>query len=220
MKPSGKCDVWYSARNVAKWQKRRHEKSGVCLLRRDGKTIPGLSVARGDLAPADIVRVWDAVGAGVVDYGFSISIKALEPPQTGTFNGLEIVLSPFNPLELQCFLLLHLFGHSVQWTAPSFRPTIESFESSLDLETFLQLLRRYESEAAQLGLQLLHQVGVTDCDQWFANFAATDWRYVERYYREGAIPPLTECRVTCAPLVEPKAIPPLEHRWVDVRFAF
>lgn len=189
-------------------------------LRRDRKTIPGLSAAGSALAPADIVRIWDAIGAGVVDYGFAISIKALEPPQTGTVNGMEIVLSPANPLELQCFLLLHLFGHSVQWVAPSLRPALQSIESSPDLETFLESLQRYEAEAAQLGLQLMHRVGVTDCDQWFANFAATDWRYVERFCREGTIPPLTECRVTRAPLIEPMAIPPLELRHVDVRFAF
>lgn len=172
------------------------------------------------IAPADLVRMWDAVVAGVVDFGFDISIRAIEPPQTGTFNGLEIVLSHVNPLELQCFLLLHLFGHSLQWVAPSLRPALEPIANSPDLETFLQALREYESEAAQFGLQLMHQVGVTDCDQWFADFAATDWRYVERYYREGAIPALDECQVSCAALVVPKAIPHLEHRRVDVRFAF
>lgn len=184
------------------------------------KRIPGIRSSRVGLAPADVVRVWDAIVAGVVGYGFTIAIRPLEPPQTGTFNGEEIVLGPENPLELECFLLLHLFGHSVQWVAPSLRQALEPIENSPDLESFLVALRRYESEAAQFGLQLMHQVGVTDCDQWLADFAATDWRYVERYYREGAIPPLEECEVLGAPLVEPKAIPPLEHRRVEVRFAF
>jgi hypothetical protein len=186
----------------------------------DRKTRPGFSSTRVRLAPADIVRVWDAIIAGVVDHGFAISIKALEQPQTGTFDGLEIVLSPANPLELQCFLLLHLFGHSVQWVAPSLKPALEPIENSPDLETFLKSLRLYETEAAQFGLQLMHQVGVIDCDQWLADFAATDWRYVERFYREGSIPPLAECETNRAPLVEPKVIPPLEHRRVEVRFAF
>ena len=108
----------------------------------------------------------------------------------------------------------------MQWVAPSLHTTIEAIEDSPNLEKFLEDLRHYEVEAAQFGLQLLHEVGVTDCEQWFADFAATDWRYVDRYYREGAIPPLEECEASCAPLVEPKAIPPLQHRRVEVRFAF
>jgi hypothetical protein len=132
--------------------------------------------ARVDLAAADVVRMWEAVVAGVVEYGFTVSFAALEPPQTGTFDGLEIVLNPANPLEMQCFSLLHLFGDSVQWVAPSLRTTIEPIEDSPDLETFLKDPRQYESEAGQFGLQLLHVMGVTDCNQWLADFAASDWR--------------------------------------------
>ena len=189
-------------------------------LPRDHNVIPVPQTARVDLAAADVVRIWEAVVAGVVEYGFTVSFAELAPPQTGTFDGHEIVLNPANPLEMQCFLLLHLFGHSVQWVAPSLRPTIASIEDSPDLETFLRDLRQYESEAAQFGLQLLHEVGVMDCDQWLSDFAATDWRYVARYYREGEIPPLNECEASGAPMIEPKAIPPLEHRRVEVRFAF
>jgi hypothetical protein len=29
------------------------------------------------------------------------------------------VIDPDVGFEMQCFLLLHLFGHSVQWVAPS-----------------------------------------------------------------------------------------------------
>ena len=48
---------------------------------------------------------------------------------------------------------------------------------------------------------------------WYSDFVATDWRYVERYYREDKkIPPWDECVATGQPLVHPAAIPPLKHR--------
>lgn len=46
----------------------------------------------------------------------------------------------------------------------------------------MRVLHAYEREAAGFGMQLMHQVGVTTLDQWYSDFVATDWRYVERYY--------------------------------------
>jgi hypothetical protein len=82
------------------------------------------------------------------------------------------------------------------------------------------VLRDYEFEAAGFALTLLHELCVRDLDAWFSDFVATDWRYVERYYREDRIPPWNECVVSGAPLIQPLPIPPLEHRRVEVRFAF
>ena len=36
----------------------------------------------------------------------------LEAPRTGTFNGRTITLDPDVGFEMQCFILLHLFGYS------------------------------------------------------------------------------------------------------------
>jgi len=61
---------------------------------------------------------------------------------------------------------------------------------------------------------------VTRLDQWYSDFVATDWRYVERYYQTDSIPPWAECVRSGCPLVEPLPIPELKHRQVAVRFAF
>jgi len=45
-------------------------------------------------------------------------------------------------------------------------------------------------------------------------------KYLERYYREGAIPPWRECVGSGQPLIKPQPIPPLEHKQMEVRFAF
>ncbi len=174
----------------------------------------------GHLGTDHLVGLWSRATSAIVKYGFAIEYRDLEPPRTGTFDGRQIVIDPDVGFEMQCFILLHLFGHSVQWVAPSLEHKLDALQHTPEKERFLQVLRDYEFEAARFGLQLLHDVGVTHLDPWFSDFVATDWRYVERFYREGKIPQWEECVTTSQPLVHPAAIPPLKHRQVQVRFAF
>ena len=174
----------------------------------------------GRLAAHHLDELWRRATSRIVQYGFAIEYRHLEPPRTGTFDGRQILIDPDSSFEMQCFILLHLFGHSVQWVAPSLEHKLHALQHTPEKERFLQVLHDYEFEAAQFGLQLLHDVGVTHLDPWYSDFVATDWRYVERYYREDKIPPWDDCVVTDQPLVHPVAIPPLKLRQVDVRFAF
>jgi hypothetical protein len=163
--------------------------------------------------------VWTGITARVISYGFALEYGALERPRLGIFDGLKITIDPAVDFEMQCFLVLHLFGHSVQWVAPSYRPEIEGVGES-DLEAYLEALHLYEQNAARYGLQLLHEAGSTDVDTWFFDFVATDWKYVETFYRTGVIPLWESCVVRQAHAVEPLPIPPLEPRLVETRFAF
>jgi hypothetical protein len=174
----------------------------------------------GHLATHHLGALWRRATSRIVQYGFSIEYRHLELPRTGTFDGLQILIDPDVSLEMQCFILLHLFGHSVQWVAPSLEHKLHALQNTPEKECFLRVLHDYEFEAAQFGLQLLHDVGVTHLDPWYSDFVATDWRYVERYYREDKIPPWDDCVVTDQPLVHPVPIPPLKLRQVNVRFAF
>src|SRR5579871_721464 len=81
-----------------------------------GHRLPGLV---GRLPAERLVELWPRAASRVVKYGFAVELADLEPPRTGIFDGLKIVIDPDVPFEMQCFILLHLFGHSVQWTAPS-----------------------------------------------------------------------------------------------------
>jgi hypothetical protein len=172
-------------------------------------------------APTDeLVQIWVAASSGVVKYGFAIEYRDLEPPRTGIFDGLRIVIDPDVGFEMQCFLLLHLFGHSVQWVAPTLEHKLGALQHTEDRPTFMRVLHDYEFEAAGFGLQLLHQRGITGQDQWYSDFVHTDWRYVERYYETDRLPPWEDCVVSGSPLIEPAPIPSLVHRQVEVRFAF
>ena len=174
----------------------------------------------GAMPSSDMVRLWIRTTSRIVKYGFEIRYDDLDPPRTGTFDGLSITIDPDVGFEMQCFILLHLFGHSVQWVAPSLQGTLDDLQNTEDREHFLKVLRDYEFEAAQYGMALLHEVGVTDLDQWYSDFVETDWKYVRHYYVHGRIPDWTECRSTGAEVIEPRSIPRLEQRKVAVRFAF
>jgi len=188
--------------------------SGSELVGTRGETLVGR-------LPADrLVRLWCQTTSGVIKRGFAIEYRDLDPPRTGIFDGLKIVIDPDVDFEMQCFVLLHLFGHSVQWVAPSLAHKLDALQNTSDKERFLQVLHDYEHEAARYGFTLLNDLGLGELRNWFCDFAATDWRYVERYYREDRIPPWHECIVTGGPSIEPLAIPPLVHRQVEVRFAF
>jgi hypothetical protein len=174
----------------------------------------------GQLPPDVLLPLWTKTTSAVVKYGFAVEYRDLEPPRTGIFDGLRIVIDPDVEFEMQCFVLLHLFGHSVQWVAPSLEHKLAPLQNTADKERFLDVLHAYELEAALYGLQLLHEAGIRDLDPWYSDFVETDWRYVERFYREDRIPPWEECVVRSCPLIAPAPIPPLRHRQVEVRFAF
>ena len=174
----------------------------------------------GALPSADMVALWREVTSGIVKYGFVIEYRDLEPPRTGIFDGLRIVIDPDVGFEMQCFLLLHLFGHSVQWVAPSIEERLEELQHTEDKGRFMRVLHDYEREAAGFAMQLMHERTVTTLDQWFSDFVETDWRYVERYYQTGRLPRWEDCIVRDAAVVSPTPIPPLKHRQVEVRFAF
>jgi hypothetical protein len=174
----------------------------------------------GALPTTDMVALWSTVSSAIVKRGFTIEYRDLEPPRTGIFDGLRIVIDPDVGFEMQCFLLLHLFGHSVQWVAPSIEHKLKDLQHTDDKATFMQVLHDYEFEAAGFGMQLLRDAGVTHLDQWYSDFVETDWRYVERYYETDRIPDWKTCVISGCPLLEPRPIPPLVHRQVEVRFAF
>src|SRR3954469_11392926 len=98
----------------------------------------------GALPSNDMVALWREVTSGIVKYGFTIEYRDLEPPRTGIFDGLRIVIDPDVGLEMQCFLLLHLFGHSVQWVAPSIEYKLADLQHTEDKARFMQVLHDYE----------------------------------------------------------------------------
>src|SRR5262245_32653526 len=86
----------------------------------------------GQLPAGEAVELWIRASSGVVKRGFVLEYRDLEPPRTGIFDGLRIVLDPDVGFEMQCFILLHLFGHSVQWVAPSLEHKLDALQHTTD----------------------------------------------------------------------------------------
>src|SRR6476659_6190430 len=118
--------------------------------------------------PGSLLNLWFKATSAIVKYGFAIEYRDLDPPRTGIFDGLRIVIDPDVGFEMPCFLLLHLFGHSVQGVAPSIEHLLVDLRNTTDKTRFMQVLHDYEFEAAGFGMQLLRDRGLIGLDQWYS----------------------------------------------------
>src|SRR5205823_1917025 len=100
-------------------------------------------------------------------------------PNTGDLDGKRILVDHLLNDELSLFILVHLFGHSVQWnTNPEWRELghAEKVEN-------LEKVREYEQQATRFGIQALHEIGITDLDQWVSDCWLADWKFLQEFYR-------------------------------------
>src|SRR5947209_15729034 len=149
-----------------------------------------------------------------------VYIGDVTDPNTGTFDGSEIGIDWANDLDMSLFVLVHLFGHTVQWnTVASYRTIDQRVKPGAPPEV-IEEARLYEQNASRLGLALLHDAGIRDRDQWISDWWGSDWKYLSTYYATGKLPPWTECRSTGHARIEPLAIPAFTPRRFYTRYAF
>ena len=118
-------------------------------------------------------------------YGVRVITRDVPDPLTGDLNGAEIHIDYAVTPEQRLFLLAHLFGHTVQWNVSPGAFELGQPRHPPVSEECLPVLMDYEREAACYALGLLHEIGVTDADQWFADYAACDAAYLRHYYVTG-----------------------------------
>ncbi len=156
----------------------------------------------------------------VESYGIRVYIGDVKDPNTGIFDGSEIGIDWANDLDMSLFVLVHLFGHTVQWnTVASYRTIDQRVKPGAPPEV-IDEARVYEMNASRYGLQLLHEAGITDRDQWISDWWGSDWRYLSTYYATGTLPPWSECRSTGHARIEPLSIPPFTPHRYYTRYAF
>jgi len=115
-------------------------------------------------------------------YGIRVVTRDVPDPLTGDLNGAEIHVDCAVTPEQRLFLLAHLFGHTVQWNISPEAFELGRPQAPPVMEQGLPILMEYEREAARYALALLHEVEITDVDQWFADYAACDAAYLRHYY--------------------------------------
>ncbi len=118
-------------------------------------------------------------------YGIPVIISDVLDPNTGDFNGIEIKIDYANDAEVALFVLIHLFGHTVQWNTNDRFREIGQDPNLHKTEDELKEIALYEQEATRLSLSLLHEAGVTDLDQWVSDWWRADFAWLTNFYRTG-----------------------------------
>lgn len=154
-------------------------------------------------------------------YRIPVIITDVPHPFTGDLDGANIHVDYDEDVENALFILAHLFGHTVQWCLSESARQIGQMAITNPTEEVLQQLHDYELEACRYSLQLFHDAGVRDLDQWLSDFAACDFRYLEHFYRTGEKREFRSFWQDGQPLLEPLTIPPFQpqqwkSRWSGV----
>ena len=106
---------------------------------------------------------------------------------------MEIMIDYDLELEDAVFILIHLFGHTVQWNVSEDARAIGLAQpTGAWTEAALVAVAAYELQACRYSLQLLHDAGVRDLDLWVSEFAACDCAYLMHLYRTGEKRPFRE----------------------------
>jgi hypothetical protein len=167
-------------------------------------------------ATARLREVFDTAERAIEDrWGIPVTISDVANPFTGDLDGERIAVDYDIELEDAVFILVHLFGHTVQWNVSEDARRIAFARPGQWTEAQLAEVGAYELEACRYSLQLLHQIGFRDLDQWISDFAACDAAYLMHFYRTGEKLPFRSFWRDGAPLVTPLAIPPFQPtRWI------
>lgn len=162
--------------------------------------------------PARFESLFPRLEARVESYGVDVDLLDFDPPFTGDLTGDQVLIDPDEPAESKCFLVLHLFGHLVQWNLhPDLLDEIGVTEVPVD-EAKIAAVERYEREACRYGAALLaaETAGAPDAEalaRWYADYAACDLAYLAHYYRTGEKRPFRSFWEEGRGTVEPLPVP-------------
>ncbi len=157
-----------------------------------------------------------AQGRIAARWGVPVRINDVPSPFTGDLDGAEIHVDFDLIAEDALFILVHLFGHTVQWNISEELRRLSGVSGSGHSPELVAIMIEYERQACRYSLQLLHEIGVHDLDQWLADFAACDLAYLLHYYQSGEKPPFRSFWRDGQPTLEPLAIPEFAPtRWIS-----
>lgn len=149
-------------------------------------------------------------------YELPVVISDVPNPFTGDLDGAEIRVDYDLDAEEALFILIHLFGHTVQWNLSAEDRALGAKVEANVPESRLAEIEHYERTACAYSLQLLHDLGVHDLDQWVSDFANCDLRYLMHFYRTAEKLPFRSFWQDGAPLVTAIPIPDFyPTRWVS-----
>lgn len=149
-------------------------------------------------------------------HGIPVVITDVPDPFTGDLDGREIQIDYAEGAEDALFILVHLFGHTVQWNLSERAREIGSVVQANPTPELLAELEAYELEACRYSLALLHEVGVRDLDGWLADYARCDFAYLRHFYATGEKAPFRQFWRRGTPAIEPLVVPEFTPtRWTS-----
>jgi hypothetical protein len=174
------------------------------------------------VTPARFAAVFQTVERLIEDrWGIPVRLRDVPHPFTGDLDGAEIHVDFELDAEDALFVLVHLFGHTVQWNTSEEYRQLGLDAKPGKTEDELKVIYEYEKNATRYSLQLMHDAGVRDLDKWASDFWYADWLYLEHFFRTGEKLHFPTLRQRAAgELLEPLAIPEFKPtKWVS-RWSF
>lgn len=148
-------------------------------------------------------------------YGIPVQIEDVPSPFTGDLDGAAIQIDYEEDIAGAIFLLVHLFGHTVQWNLSADARELGSRLALNPPDALMRRLLAYEGEAARYSLAVLHEIGVHTLDQWLSDFSACDLAYLAYFYSTGEKLPFFGFWQDGAPAIEALKVPAFRpERWV------
>ncbi len=117
-------------------------------------------------------------------YALKVNVGPVTGSYTGQFDGKEIWVDLDKDSEEAVFILVHLFGHTVQWNLDENLRLLGLAVSGVKAED-LPRIYQYERQASQLGLALLEETGEFRLARWLTDRFGADWKFLAHFYRTG-----------------------------------
>jgi len=139
-------------------------------------------------------------------YSLKINVGPVIGSYTGQFDGKEIWVDLEKDPEEAVFILVHLFGHTVQWNLDENLRRLGLSDVGVKEED-LPRIYQYERQASQLGLALLEETGEFRLARWLSDCFGADWKFLVHFYRTGQKVRFEPEEGAAEPLLSPLPIP-------------
>ena len=157
-------------------------------------------------------------------YRMPVMISDVLDPNTGDFDGVTIKIDYDQELDLAFYILLHLFGHSVQWNLSKEYRDLGQDQTIPKPPEVMKKIYHYERDATRYAIMLCRDAQlqpIAEIDQWVSDWFAADYAFLERFYTTGErLDPKELFRAGAGELLSPLKIPAFKpHRWTS-RWSF
>ncbi len=168
----------------------------------------------------DYQLVYDKAAAEITaKYGLNVRKVDQAKGITGDLNGFELVIDTDLTPDVALYVLLHIFGHTVQWNGSRELHDLGHERPRNADAAKLAEIHEYEKNASRLGVALLQQIGHPELEDWISRFFWADWAFLSHLYATGEKLPI-EIKDGPVELLEPLPIPNFTPQLFENRQAF